>query len=150
MELTTEVCVIALVVAVALLWLLLSGKREERPTTEIVEGTLLPLEGYAGGDELSLNAIDDGVVEIHHRSVPLAEGDTVNLVMTVTGTNVAITEKAGLRGSGPTTAREVLATLRLPTCYPHTVRFDSQLTGQWAVATFTPTMGQTITATMKM
>lgn len=144
MELTTEVCVIALVVAVALLWLLLAAGRNEQPTTSIIEGTATPAAGADG--MLTLRAVDDGLLELKHSSVPLAQGDTVNLIVTTTGTNIVITEKYGARGEGQREPMEITATLRLATCHPHTVRLDSQINGQWAVVTLTPTAGTVATA----
>lgn len=140
MELTTEVCVIALVVAVALLWLLLASGRTEQSTTVIVAADMSPAAGADGS--LSLQAVDDGLLELRHTAVPLLDGGTVNLIVTTTGTNVVITEKLGERGSGAAPQpMEAKATVRLATCHPHTIRFESQITGQWAVVTLTPTAG---------
>ncbi len=144
MELTTEVCVIALVVAIALLWLLLASPRQHQPTTVIVAGEPSPAAGVDA--RLHLNAVDHGVVQLRHSGVPMSDGDTVNLIITTTGTNITITEKQGARGDSPTTTpMDISATIKTATCYPHTIRFDSQITGQWAVLTFTPTAGQTAT-----
>lgn len=151
MEWTVETCVIALVVAIALLWLVFSVGRSERSTSQIVAADLDDDEPSAP-HMVEYKAVDDGRVRIVHRGLMLADGDTVNVIVTTTGTTMLITEKRGLMAPAGSTAtpRTATMTINFATCYPHTVRFESDLTGEWSVVTLTPTADAHLTAELKL
>ncbi len=151
MEWTVETCVFALVVAIALLWLVFSAARSEKPTSQIVAADLQGDDADVA-HTLDYHAVGDGVVAVTHRGLSLATGDTVNVIITITGTLMTIAEKRGLMAPAGAVSVPSRAswTVNFVTCHPHTVRFESDITGEWSVTTFTPTEGAHVTTALKL
>lgn len=144
-----EFYTLALVIAIALVGLLF-GERDPGPaSTGIAPFTLNPCVTDAPG-RIALHALDDGDVMVLRDGMPVNDGDTVNIVATVVGDKVTIVEKRGVYGRGEAYSADGTATL---SCLGHRryhVRYESELTGQWALFTFKNTAGNTVTSHLKL
>ncbi|MBQ0121095.1 MAG: hypothetical protein KBT13_08265 [Bacteroidales bacterium] len=146
---STEFYVMSFAVAVSLIALLF-GKKEEGPaSTEIVPMALNPCVTCDDG-LVALHALDDGTVMLLRNGIPLPAGDTVNVVATTVGDKLRIVEKKGLSTHAASDDKlDGTAQLRLPAKTLH-VRYESELTGEWALFSFTNHAGRTATAHLKL
>ena len=146
---STEFFVMALTVAMAVLAILF-GQRSHNPATTAI--TTFALNPCITSDDglVVLQAMDDGDVLVLRNGIPLNDGDTVNIVATVIDDKLRITEKKGVVAPSQTEVKaDGTATLTgLPIDRYH-VRYESEITGQWALFTFANRDGKTATAHLK-
>ncbi len=147
---STEFFVLALAVAIALVALLFGQSDKGEATTHITAFSLNPC---VTSDEglIVLQAQDDGSVLVLRNAIPLDQGDTVNIVVTAVGDKLTIVEKKGVQSR---TAIDFLADgaaliPHLPAERFH-VRYESEITGKWALFTFTNRDSRTATAHLKL
>ena len=131
---------VALVVAMGLLALLFKQKKRQPASTHIVELTLDDdIEVPDGVDTLQFTSLDNGKLLVTRRGLPLAQGETVNLVATIIGDTIHIVEKRGayaLTGSR-STQRQGRQSLDFVAVRRWAVRYDSDVTGRWGKFTYT-------------
>lgn len=146
---STEFYVMSFAVAVSLIALLF-GKKEEGPaSTEIVPMALNPCVTEDDG-LVALHALEDGTVMLLRNGITLPAGDTVNVIATTVGDKLHIVEKKGLAtASSCEEKQDGTAQLQLPVTTLH-VRYESELTGEWALFSFTNHTGRTATAHLKL
>ncbi len=146
---STEFYVMALTLAMACVAILF-GQRDPGPSTTVI--VPMDLNDCVTDDEslLVMKGLDDGAVLILRNALPVTDGDTVHLVITATGNRLTVVEKygrqdrAGLQHQADGTAYVE----RLPH-ERFTVRYESELTGQWALFTFSNRPGNTATTHLK-
>lgn len=134
---STEFFVMALMVAMAILALMF-GQPNQGPATTII--TTLALNPCITDDDglIVLNAMPDGDVLLLRNGIPLCDGDTVNIVVTVIGDKLKIVEKKGvISPSGTEIKTDGITTLTGVPIDRFHVRYESEITGQWALFTFT-------------
>ncbi len=137
---------LALVVAIAILGAIFSRDIDVPDFQNIQPLDFTPSQ--ANEPLLSLACIDDGIVLLSHEPLPMGPQDTAHLVVTKTKHNVLIREKRGDTHPGDKTAMKGTS---LITCLPaqtFQVRFESEVTGQWATCTLTCTQGTRVTPTL--
>lgn len=131
---------LSLVMAMGLLALLFKQKKRQPASTHIVELTLdTGIEVAQGEDTLTLQSLDNGQLLVTRRPLPLAQGETVNLVATIIDDSIHIVEKRGafaLPGSR-TAPRQGQRALDFVAVRRWAMRYDSEITGRWAKFTYT-------------
>lgn len=147
---STEFFVLALTVAMALVALMFGNGNHGEATTEV---TALALNPSVTSDDglVMLQAQDDGSVLVLRNALPLDEGDTVNIIVTAVGDKLTIIEKKGIQSRS---AIDFLADgtgmiSHLPADRFH-VRYESEITGQWALFTFTNRDSRSASAHLKL
>jgi len=144
-----EFYVIAFTVAMALVALFFGQDNRGEATTEVTALSLNPSVTDDSG-LVMLQAQDDGSVLVLRNAIPLDEGDTVNIVVTAVGNKLTIVEKKGVQSR---TAIDLLADgtgmiSHLPADRFH-VRYESEITGQWALFTFSNRDGRSASSHLK-
>ena len=135
MELNSpEFYTIAFVVAMALIALLMGSREKRPPSTYIVQLQTVAADDDTAADEVRIEPMGDGNLNVHRTGITLGEVETVNLVITVQEEHCTIVEKKGVKRRGtaqiPVIGEAVLKCLRPDTKYR--VRYESQLTSSWA------------------
>lgn len=87
---------LALVVAFSLLGLIFTRNDSGPAVTNIVALDLHPGTATAGVGVVELMSLDSGEVLLSRRGMALHDGETVNLVATITGDKMKIVEKKGV------------------------------------------------------
>lgn len=133
---STEFYVIAFTVAMALVALMFGNGNKGEATTEVTALSLNPCVTNDSG-LVMLQSQDDGSVLVLRNAIPIDEGDTVNIVVTAIGDKLTIVEKKGIQSRS---AIDFIADgtgliSHLPADRFH-VRYESEITGQWALFTF--------------
>ncbi len=147
---STEFFVMALTVAVALVALLFGHGHKEEATTLITAFSLNPSVTHDDG-LVVMQANDDGSVLVLRNAIPLEQGDSVNLVVTAVGDKLTLVEKKGVQAHS---AIELVADAT--TLIPHLtadrfhVRYESEITGQWALFSFTNRDSRSASAHLKL
>ena len=125
-----EFYTLALLVAFALLALIFGQKDQDAMSTYIK-----PMELGDGGDqasELHLISHADGALEVRHNGLMLLDGDTVNLVVTVSDSKVRMVEKKGVKGTpGQEKSMAGKVLLDFMREQKFVVRYESEVTGEW-------------------
>lgn len=146
---STEFFVLALTVAMAVIALMCGQRHPGEATTCIV--AMMLNESVTTDDHLVvLKTLDDGELLILRNGLPLFDGDTVNIVATAVGNKLSIVEKRGL-GSSSGLEKKFDGTAgleKLPTRFYH-VRYDSEITGEWALFSFSNRSGNTVSTHLK-
>ena len=139
-----------LVVAMALIALLFGSPDKGEATTYITAMTLNPCVTSDDG-LVMLKALDNGEVLVLRNGIPIIEGDTVNIVITAVGDKLTIIEKRGVAArSGLEVKVDATATIPHLVATRFHVRYESELTGQWALFSFTNYTDRTATAHLKL
>ena len=147
---STEFYVMALTVAMALVALLFGQRKRGAATTEVVAFTLNDCVTHDDG-LVVMQAMDDHSVLVLRNGMPVCDGDTVNLVVTAIDDKLTIIEKKGIdTRSGLETRADGTAMISyLPAGLFH-VRYESELTGQWALFSFSNHPGRTASSHLKL
>lgn len=140
---STEFFVMALCVAMAVLALMF-GQHSHTPAVTLISS--LGLNPCVTSDDglIVLQALDDGDVLLLRNGIPINDGDTVNLIVTIIDDKLKIVEKKGVISPTKTEVKvDGTATLSGVPIDRFHVRYESELTGQWALFTFTNRPGKT-------
>lgn len=130
-----EFYAILLAVAFAFLGIMYSPKVRGAATTKIASSEIA---ATAEGERsvITLTSLPGGTVQVLHDNFLLHTGDTVNIVVTVTGDNVLMQEKKGVMTDGG----ELRCTGTTPIdCIKQRTfnyRFESEVSGQWCTFQF--------------
>lgn len=146
---STEFFVLALTVAMAVIALMCGQRHPGEAITEIV--AMMLNESVTTDDGLLvLKTLESGELLILRNGLPLFEGDTVNVVAAVVGNKLSIVEKRGL-GSNSGLEKKYDGTTTLATLPAKSfhVRYDSEVTGEWATFSFTNREGNTTSTHLK-
>ena len=137
-------------VAMALIALLFGQRDKGEATTCISAMTLNPCVTQDDG-LVVMQALEGGAVMVLRNGVPLGEGDTANIVVTAVDDKLTIIEKRGLTVNGaPEIKVDATAMIdHLPATRFH-VRYESELTGEWALFSFTNQNERTASAHLKL
>lgn len=145
-----EFYVMSLTLAMAVIAILFGSRDKGPATTEI---TAMTLNTCVTSDDglVVLQALDDGGVMVLRNGLPISDGDTVNIVVTAVGDKLNIVEKVGVASrSGIDAKVDGTAMIRyLPATRFH-VRYESEITGQWALFTFSNHHERTASAHLKL
>ncbi len=136
-----EFYTILLVIAFALLGVFFSPKSKSPASTYIVGMDILPSVKPGESAGIKWKALENGFVKIFHDNVLLHEGETVNLVATVTDDSVRLLEKKGVKTSGLESSCTIEATLTFLKQRTMSVRYESEVSGQWCTFQFTNAPG---------
>ena len=132
-----EFYIIALFVAFALVGLIFGTSSRGPARTQIVAFDLSDVDG-AAQPVVTLTAQPDGRMRVERPAMEINQGDTVNLVATLIDDKLKLVEKRGVsaRGTEPYVV-SATALLKIPQNRRLSVRYESEITGQWATASFT-------------
>ena len=132
-----EFYIIALFVAFALIGLIFGTTARGPARTQIVAFDLSEIDGEAQ-PLVTFTAQSDGKMRVERPAMEINQGDTVNLVATLIDDKLKLVEKRGVsaRGTDPAVVHAV-ALLKIPQGRRLSVRYESEVTGQWATTTFT-------------
>ncbi len=134
---SVEFYTVAFVVAMSLIGLLMGRSEKKPPSTHIVQLLTNPGQEEAE-DTLTMEALEGGKVNVQRTGLTLAEGETVNLIITIQEDHCSIIEKKGLKRRGEAnlhvSGQALLSCLRPGNRYR--VRYESQVTSAWATFTF--------------
>ena len=134
---SVEFYTILLVIAFALLGVIFVPKNKQPVSTKIVPMRLTP-ESHSNGESshITLTARPGGSALLAHPGLPLHMGETVNLVVHKSGDTLKIIERKGVSvpAASLDSQGEALLTMLQPRTY--SLRFDSEVTGQWATTQF--------------
>ena len=147
---SVEFYALALLVAMALLGLLFGDKPHTPAVTGIAQ--LKPAGPCTDPDSatVTLAALPGDNVELLRQGLPLAEGGTAFVVVTIVDDKMTVVEKQGIHSVAEPLPLHATATLDcLPTGHRLHVRYESELTGQWCTFAFTNAQGRTATAQLK-
>ena len=115
-------------------------------STSISELPVLPSRDGEDG-MLRLTALEGDKVRIERAGLWLQDGETVNLVATITGSRITVVEKKGLtsvvRGNEKRYIGSAVVSFLPPRRF--TLRYESQVTGQWTRLKFTNVPGKSNT-----
>ncbi|MDY2829693.1 MAG: hypothetical protein SOU27_10605 [Sodaliphilus sp.] len=128
---------LALVVAFSLLGLIFTRNDSGPAVTNIVALDLHPGTATAGVGVVELMSLDSGEVLLSRRGMALHDGETVNLVATITGDKMKIVEKKGVvTAYGEEWPCEASAVLGFVPPRRLNVRYESEVNGQWCTFLF--------------
>jgi len=150
---SVEFYTLAFVVAMAVVGYLISRNDKSAKSTHIVQlDTNLVTSTDNQNDILRLQPQRDGSILLTRCGLFIAEGETVNLVITIADDKCSIVEKKGIvkrraRAKQPITGSVTLTCL--PTGGKLHVRYDSQITSRWVTFTFDPTKATTTIAELR-
>ncbi len=132
---SVEFYTVLLVVAFAMLGVLFVPKKKEPVSTKIVPMQLTPsMEGDSS--EIVLTALPGGTAMLTHAGMPLRMGETVNLVVHKSGDSLKIIERKGITVQAAELTSRGSAVLAMLQQRTYSLRFESEVTGQWATAQF--------------
>lgn len=145
-----EFYTILLVVAFALLGVFFSPKDKPPVHSHIVAMTLTPLLESAVSECIKLTALEGGLVLLQHNCVPLHEGESVNIVASVAGDVLKLVEKKGVVTSDGDVLCQAVAAFSFLKPHTYSVRFESEVTGQWCTFSFAATAGNNKVVNLKL
>jgi len=132
-----EFYTLAFVVAMAVLGFLMGKRDKGLACTHIVQLSVSSADKPDEADSVSLTLQDDGSILLSRTGLRLGEGETINLVITITGNQCLMVEKKGIK-QRRAARQPIHASVEL-TCLPMNeplrVRYESQLTTRWAMFT---------------
>lgn len=144
------ICTLLLVVAMGLVGLIF-GQTERKPaTTRVVAMAITPGSPDDDSTHVSLTALPHGQLLVSHSGLLLATGETVHLVVTTRGHTMLLKERKGSSVAGGKQS-PCTATATVPGV-PQAVsrlRYESEVTGQWAMASMTWAEGQPKTVELR-
>ncbi|MBR5102062.1 MAG: hypothetical protein IK092_02955 [Muribaculaceae bacterium] len=144
---------IALVIAVALLGFMFTRRDRSQTSAKIVGTQLTPAEEASNdSSQLTLQRHDDDTITLTRETMWMRDGETLNLVINVTDTDVEIKEKKGIVVAAnqstekPYVAQATINFLPLNTLK---VRYESEIDGKWAMFSFNNSRSGTKTVELK-
>lgn len=134
---SVEFYTILLVIAFALLGVIFVPKNKQPVSTKIVPMRLTP-ESHSNGESshITLTALPGGSALLAHPGLPLHMGETVNLVVHKSGDSLKIIERKGITVQAAELTSRGSAVLAMLQQRTYSLRFESEVTGQWATAQF--------------
>lgn len=149
---STEFYCLAIVVAVALIGLLMSDKPQKPAETYITTlYTSIDAEPYAD-NAVCLNVMPDGALLISRSGIAATPDTGINLVVDVVGDKVRIVEKRATAAAASTLPTMLRGTAQL-TCLRrgrYTVRYESEVTGMWAILALSMVEGYSRSAELRL
>lgn len=128
---------LALVVAFSLLGLIFTRNDSGPAVTNIVALDLHPGTETGGIGVVELRSLDSGAVLLSRSGMALHDGETVNLVTSITGDKMKIVEKKGVISTyGEEWPCEASALLGFVPQRRLNVRYESEVNGQWCTFSF--------------
>ncbi|MBR1551423.1 MAG: hypothetical protein IJ632_03790 [Muribaculaceae bacterium] len=147
---SVEFYVLALFVAFALLGLIVSPRLSGAAISAIAPMELGGRSAEPSGT-LRLECGPAGTMTIRRYGLAVRDGEGAYLTVTIIDDKMKIVEKRGAAtgGTGQTTEVDAMAQLtKLPTRKLH-VRYDSEITGEWGLATVLVTDGNSVETRLK-
>ncbi len=134
---------LALVLAIAMLGAIFSRDIDTPDFQNIIALEIAPTE--VTEPQMSLRCIDDGIIIFSHEPLQMSPQDTAHLVVTKTKQAVLIQEKRGETAPCEKISTKATAVITTLPAQTFTVRFESEITGQWASCRLTCTQGTQVT-----
>jgi hypothetical protein len=131
-----EFYTLALLVAFALLALIF-GQKDQSPASTYIKAMDLQ---DGDGDESTLEMLshENGNLELHRTGMQLRQDDTVNLVVTMGDGKMRLVEKKGLIGpAGTELSKSGSVLLDFVREGRYEMRYESDVTGQWRMFSYT-------------
>lgn len=135
---------LALVLAVTVLGAVFSREISRPDWQQVVELSLAEADD-SEKPTLLLSCPADGEILFRHSPVGLVEGDTAHLVVSKTRQSLLIKEKLGVSSRGENHAYAAQGHICGIPAQGFDVRFESEITGQWATASLSCTGGSMAT-----